>query len=257
MNQYIAEITSIAHQLVDVKKPIDDELLAAAMLNGLPTECGPMIMAFGSMNVELTNELVKGKLLQNDLRDVNVVDQSALMTRQKGRDRKPHTHNTANRASNVVCYHCKEPGHIKHDCPKLRRKGKFTAYGDKQNTTEKPKKCFVTTALGMGEFGAHEWYIDSCSSSHMSTQEHWLENAELTNNEIVVPNKQNVKSTKLRDVPVTLKGNAEYTIKNALHAPELSANLLSVRKMTEKGLVIVFDNNGCRAYDRDKCTIRG
>lgn len=37
----------------------------------------------------------------------------------------------------------------------------------------------------------------------------------------------------------------------------IAANLLSVSKMTEKGLTVVFDDNKCSIYDKNKCKIEG
>lgn len=55
---------------------------------------------------------------------------------------------------------------------------------------------------------------------------------------------------------VTFKGETEYIIKNVWHASELPTNLLSVGKMTEKAVIIVFDNKGYQAYDKNNCAIK-
>lgn len=46
-------------------------------------------------------------------------------------------------------------------------------------------------------------------------------------------------------------------ITNVIHVPNISANLLSVPRMTEKGCVVVFDNEQCRIFDRDEIKIVG
>lgn len=103
----------------------------------------------------------------------------------------------------------------------------------------------MTAAFSTGEFGTNDWYIDSDSSSHMSTNEHWLEDVEPINKEILIANKHRLKCTKSRSVYITLKSETGYITKDVWNAPELPKNLLSIEKMTEKGVIIVFDSK-CR-----------
>lgn len=47
------------------------------------------------------------------------------------------------------------------------------------------------------------------------------------------------------------------TINNITHVPNLSANLLSVSTMVNRGFVITFTEQGCRIYDKNDCEIKG
>lgn len=38
---------------------------------------------------------------------------------------------------------------------------------------------------------------------------------------------------------------------------ELTANLLSVNQMTEKGYIVTFDNKGCKVYNEDNFSAKG
>ncbi|KAK9304214.1 hypothetical protein QLX08_004374 [Tetragonisca angustula] len=143
--------------------------------------------------------MVKAKLLQSDLGDVDVSGDSALLARQRGRDKMGS--NAASRTSSIICYNCKKPGHTNSHCTKLHRKWKFTiqgksgTHGGKRNYAYKDGRCLLIAAFSTGEFGTNDWYIGSGSSSHMSKYVHWLKDVEPINKEILITNKQRLKCT--------------------------------------------------------------
>ena len=63
---YVTEIMTIAQSLGDIGKEVDDEMLAALMLQGLSEEYTPLKIAIENSNIELTSDYVKKKLLQLD-----------------------------------------------------------------------------------------------------------------------------------------------------------------------------------------------
>ncbi|XP_073943412.1 uncharacterized protein [Choristoneura fumiferana] len=65
MEVYVNEVLSLAQQLANMNKVVDDEFLGALMLKGLPTEYEPMIMALEHSGAVITADLVKSKLLQD------------------------------------------------------------------------------------------------------------------------------------------------------------------------------------------------
>lgn len=59
------------------------------------------------------------------------------------------------------------------------------------------------------------------------------------------------------EVIVNLNDNEEKIITDVMYVPDIAANLLSVSKLTEKGWIVVFDNEKCRIYNKDECKIQG
>lgn len=51
-------------------------------------------------------------------------------------------------------------------------------------------------------------------------------------------------------IGLRLGNENKKTAINVLYVPNLSANLLSVNKMIEKGYSVVFDNKYCKVFDR-------
>ncbi|XP_059048935.1 uncharacterized protein LOC131844151 [Achroia grisella] len=64
--EYVTELMRVANQLADLGKEVDDELLAALMLQGLPDKYTLVRLALENANTELTSDYVKTKLLQLD-----------------------------------------------------------------------------------------------------------------------------------------------------------------------------------------------
>jgi hypothetical protein len=59
ITEYITELLHVNNQLADLGKEIDDELVAALMLQGLPEEYTPMRLALENTNVTLSSDYIK------------------------------------------------------------------------------------------------------------------------------------------------------------------------------------------------------
>lgn len=68
MEEYVTAVLGLSQRLTAVQKPLDDEFLGALLLQGLPDDYEPMIMALENSVAELTSDFVKCKLLQEDKR---------------------------------------------------------------------------------------------------------------------------------------------------------------------------------------------
>ena len=106
MEAYITEVLGTSQRLSAIKYPLDDEFLAVIMLNGLPSEYNPLIMALENSGSKITSDLVKSKLINEPER--HAVTESALFTK------RPES------KKSVKCHHCHEVGHIRPQCPKLK-----------------------------------------------------------------------------------------------------------------------------------------
>jgi len=64
MEEYVTEILFASQRLRNIGKEVDDELLAALMLQDLSEEYEFLRMALDNTNEKITSDLVKTKLLQ-------------------------------------------------------------------------------------------------------------------------------------------------------------------------------------------------
>lgn len=85
--------------------------------------------------------------------------------------------NSKNNFKTVKCYNCKQVGHYKNKCPKLKTSFSATA--------------FSATFLN-NKFNRNDWYIDSGASSHLTANEHLLTNIsdKLNFREITIANNE-------------------------------------------------------------------
>ncbi|CAA9994150.1 unnamed protein product [Nesidiocoris tenuis] len=234
METYVSEIMSLSQKLQDIDSALEDEFIGVLMLNGLTSNYDPMIMALENSGIQITSELVKAKLLQEDSKIVGESQpDSALVTGKFKKHKKK-----------IFCYSCKKEGHFKSQCP--------------QKKTEKSSAHSVlfATALATAKFNQHDWFVDSGATSHMTMRRDWAQEVQpCEQKEVVVANDEKLTCQGTGDVKITLQGGTSKTLQDVMIVPQLAANLLSVSKIVEKGLTVVFSKDGCKVLDH--CSVKG
>jgi len=224
------------HQLKEIGIAIDEEMIGALLLSGLPDDYRPMIMGLENSGITITGDSIKVKLLQ-EVRSVNEVkstEETALYSKSKG----------GNREKQRKCYNCGKPGHFAAKC-----KAKIKHNQNEERNTQ--QKTFLTVAIGEQKDTA--WYLDSCASSHMTRRNDWMKNVQVCNASVQAANNQklNVPCKGTVNISVSNGKNTEIiVVEDVLYVPELAANLLSVSKITEKGYKVSFKMDECIIRDR-------
>ncbi|CAB0007860.1 unnamed protein product, partial [Nesidiocoris tenuis] len=185
METYVSEIMSLSQKLQDIDSALEDEFIGVLMLNGLTSNYDPMIMALENSGIQITSELVKAKLLQEDSKIVGESQpDSALVTGKFKKHKKK-----------IFCYSCKKEGHFKSQCP--------------QKKTEKSSAHSVlfATALATAKFNQHDWFVDSGATSHMTMRRDWAQEVQpCEQKEVVVANDEKLTCQGTGDVKITLQG---------------------------------------------------
>lgn len=222
MEAYINKIMEVSQQLSEIGSALEDDFVAVIMLSGLTADYDPLIMAMENSNVKLSSELIKGKLLQENLRrDEKSEGASALVARKQPR-----------------CFRCKKVGHFIKDCPKP---------GLKKNPKANTDSSQALLAALSANIKKDLWYIDSGATAHMCGDSNvmldFVSGKELDvnladGNKLFTAGKGTVK--------VLLRNFGIKTISNVFYVPNLTANLLSVSAMVRKGFNVVFGSSGCQ-----------
>lgn len=238
---YVNEILSLANQLADMDKEVDDELLAALMLQGLGEQYEPMRMAIENSNITLTTDYVKTKLLQIDVTSTNEdSSQNALSAAKKKSYWKANEKGKGKIANKKIeCYVCGE-GHKARFCPKKHYNHAHTTH----------------TALHTYRNFSQEWILDSGASFHMTNRRDWLNNYERLNEPVQIScaNGNRVEGEGRGDV---CSDELNVSVKGAIFVPKLATNLLSVSTLVNRNFVVVFSKRGCELYKSEECQVNG
>ena len=139
--------------------------------------------------------------------------------------------------------------------PKQREKG------SKHKGKEKAKTADSMTNQNITMFMAHvanvaeegnattSWVVDSGVSSHMSAHRSLFQSYEIlhTPHDISIANCLKIKAIRIGTVPINIKVDNQMRptiLKNVLHVPDLSANLLSIPTMAKHGIKAQSNKTG-------------
>lgn len=242
MQTYIDELLHIKSKLEDLDFPVGDKWLSGIMLLGLPEEFNSFILGLAGGKMEWTPDQLRLKLL--DLNYSGAVNQSAFLSKNNRFQQKKKQQGFFP----FKCNKCNEKGHKAADCPNKNSNEtiKPPAVKNKPNS----KKAFLTFASNNGMNNkSSDWFIDSGASIHMTPDEKLIKNRVTTAvNQIIAANNSTMKVNGKGKVNLKVN-NFDIEVDEVLYVPELSANLLSISKMVEKGNTITFNSEGCTVYD--------
>ncbi|KAG6465891.1 hypothetical protein O3G_MSEX015473 [Manduca sexta] len=228
MDNYLSKLQETSQQLQDISYPLDDEFLAVIMLSGLPGTYDPLIMALENSNIKLSSDVVKGKLLQEHERRDNKTDTATALAASK---------------KSPKCFKCKKSGHLFKDCYKNKRKN-FS-----KDTTAKEMPKMLLTALTTS-IQQDVWYVDSGATSHMCNNKSVISDfVSVKPSSVSVANGEKLFTVGQGEVKVRLT-NGIRTIKDVFYVPNLSANLLSVSCLVNKGYKVIFYKDKCKIFDK-------
>jgi len=257
IDDYVNHVITTAHKLTNIGFEVSDEWIGTLLLADLPDFYKPMIMGLESSGIKITGDTIKTKLLQDvKTSDYNssVNSESALINKHSS---KLNVRNkSASDKSVPRCCECDKPGHYGKNCYKRIARLKKEDKNKKGETSKDnfSQKTF-STILSASTIDRESWYIDSGATSHF-TNDKWLSIIDNVPNAMctVADNKQlPIKSIGNVQIGINQNGKEDTVlVTNVLHVPDLTTNLLSVSKITQRGHTVVFDKEKCTIYDEDK-----
>lgn len=254
MQEHINKVTTLAEQLEAIGATISDDDIAMTLLCSLPESYESLLVALESRTDNLTAEIVRTRLLQEEARrkENTVKEESAFFVKGgKGKKewQRPSEGEHRNRDKKTVmkCFHCGKKGHKAVECRKR--------LAEKSQAKRASEDAAFIAAYIVSPGNDNEWYVDSGATQHLSSRKEWFHqykdisprNIYLANNHVII-----AKGMGTVHVNLMVKGEKRnISFQDVLYVPELHGNLLSVNRIVACGYKVLFDESGCAIQDRN------
>lgn len=248
IEQHVNKLNELFQKLLAHGDEIRPEfLMSATLLGSLPSSYDSLITALEARREdELTSSFVRSKIVDEYRRRKERNDSGGDSTALKVSTNKNGQNNNNNRLK--TCVFCKKKGHIRSECRKFtkwleEKRGKSEA-----NMVDHESKSNGEILFMVGKVDG--WILDSGATCHISCRkdnfvslnDNHREKVSVANgNEVMSSGRGNVKIDFVNDDGTSTK----VTMCDVLFVPDIGGNLISVKRLTEKGFKINFMNNKC------------
>ncbi|CAK9816176.1 Copia protein [Anthophora plagiata] len=258
---------------------LDESDKVSHLLLTLPTSYDGVITAIETLSEEnLTVGFVKTRLLDHEVKLNTENETSAKVLHvqcsnksgaklYKNRNNIKYNnqkgpYNRKKTVPQIKCHQCGRKGHMKRECYFFKRS---LQYAEKKKATaqatqvmaevemENPGETTTSFAFMTGEYQQKgkdnklNFLLDSGASEHITNRENVFSSFE----EIKPPMKISIAkegafilATKRGTIEVTSDLGIKGALRDVLYCPEVPHNLLSVRRMQEAGMNVIFNNTG-------------
>ncbi|KAL6312302.1 hypothetical protein AAG906_014654 [Vitis piasezkii] len=171
------------------------------------------------------------------------IERASSSVQKKGKKKKnvkPNNNGAANGVNGVVkkpkgkCFHCKQPGHWKLQCP--------TWLAKKKQGTSPFHLLVVETCLAV--LTTHQWCVDSGATNHVcNSLQGFQETRQLSKGEvnIFLGDGTEVAVLAVGNIALNFKNNRTLILKNVLYVPSIRRNLISVSSLSKNGYSVCFN----------------
>ncbi|KAJ9541754.1 hypothetical protein OSB04_028260 [Centaurea solstitialis] len=243
LKEHLDELNSIHMDLKNVEVKIDDEDAALILLVSLPPSYENFVNSFVVGRDTITMEEVRSSLHSQELRhkasgSVSEIQSVGLSVvngnRDRGREKEKVNWKSRGRSRSKTrglggrqregCHYCKEPGHWKNECPKLRAKGSAAVV----NSDSSSDDDLINYSI--------DWILDTGGSFHITPHKELFNSYEkVATGSVSMANDMSCDVVGIGSVSIKMHDGVVTTLTDVRHVPEMKKNLISLGVLDKKG----------------------
>lgn len=260
MRIHIDKLRGWFEELNSMDSPLDEATKMGILFASCNRNFDNIITAMEAWSEDrLTVQQIENKLIEEDeklngkaiAQEDSTVLKSVIVRPKQSSEGSVATRMDINHSSrkdfNWKCHFCRKVGHKRADCPDLRRYLNSVQGGNK-HSAKKASQWYQMTFNGNSATSII-WCVDSGATCHMCAHEKLFTTIDKTfSGEVSVANGEMIKAHGIGSVILYVRdGNdmVEVTLDDVLWLPKLDGNLVSVKKLVEKGHTVEFSGDSC------------
>lgn len=253
LNVFLVEFEKTIAELKNCGGRVGNSEIVTQLLSAMPDSYQPVTTAIDIMfyhdTTKLTLDFVKNKLLMEEIRQKQKEEGGATVCTQAFATGKGKSWNKTKYKEGekhyfpFKCHYCGKKGHKKSECRKRK-----TEESGKCNVADREEEIVFMTASDAEEHAkiGITFVVDSGATNHLvnKTVGQFLVNVEDVDHKIGVAKVgEKVTAKRKGNLHLVTEEGKSVLLKNVLECEDLSRNLLSVRKLQENNLKVIFENN--------------
>ncbi|KAE8674058.1 hypothetical protein F3Y22_tig00111769pilonHSYRG00329 [Hibiscus syriacus] len=258
--QHVNVFNQIVSDLARLDVKIEDEDRAMILLCSLPSSYEHMVTTLTYGKETINVEEITAALLAHNQRKQNAGESSQAdslyVKGNRDRGRKPEKAGSGKRNSRsksrdkktIHCYKCKEAGHMKRDCPKLKKqtdekrdgssKSVNVVEDDNSDCSEGDMFSISTTQL------TDAWILDSGCSYHITPNREWFSTYRPVNSgSVYLGDDRCCNIVGIGDVRIKMHDGSVRMLSGVRHIPDLKKNLISLGTLHKNGFIPKADED--------------